>query len=46
MYKWILVLMEYINEMVCWEWRTMRTSRVKCVLKVAARIEEREGTEK
>ena len=41
MYEWILVLMEYIDRMVCWEWRTMRTNIVKVVLKVAAGTEER-----
>ena len=32
MYEWVLVLMKYIDGMVCWEWRTMRTNRVKVVL--------------
>ena len=36
--------MEYINGMVCWELKTLRTNRVKLVLKVAAGIGEREGT--
>ena len=44
MYKWILVLMEYIDRMICWEFKTLRTKRVKLVLKVAAGIGEREGT--
>ena len=30
--------------MVCWEFKTLRTNRVKLVLKVAAGIGEREGT--
>ena len=37
-------LLEYINGMVCWELKTLRTNRVKLVLKVAAGIGEREGT--
>ena len=45
-YEWALVLMKYINRVVCWEERSMRTNRVKFVLKVAAKIGEREGTEK
>ena len=44
--NWILVLMEYIYRMVCWQWRTMRTNRVKFVLKVAAGLEEKEGVAK
>ena len=43
MYEWILVPMEYINGMVCWEFKPPRTNRVKLVLKVAAGIGEREG---
>ena len=35
--------MEYIDGMVCWESRTMRTNRMKFVLKVAAGIKERNG---
>ena len=41
MYEWILVLMEYINGMVCWEFKTLRMIRVKLVLKVEAEIGER-----
>ena len=37
--------MEYIDGMVCWEFRDLRSSRVKHVLGVAAGIGEREGTE-
>ena len=44
MYEQILVLMEYIDGMVCWEFKTLRTNRVKLVLKVAAGIGQREGT--
>ena len=46
MYKWMLVLMEYIDGKVWSEWRTMRTNRVKFVLKVAAGLEEKEGVAK
>ena len=46
MYEWILVLMEYIDGMVYWERRTMRTNRAKFVLKVAAGLEEKEGAKK
>ena len=35
-------MMEYIDRMVCWEMRALRTSSVKSVLKVAARLEEKE----
>ena len=31
--------------MVCWEFRALRTNRVKHILKVGVRIREREGTE-
>ena len=41
----ILVLMKYIDGMVCWELKTMRTDRMKFVLHVAAGIGEREGNE-
>ena len=44
MYEWILVLMEYINGMVCWEFKVLRTNRMMLVLMLAARIGEREGT--
>ena len=37
--------MEYIDGMVCWEFRDLRSSRVKHVLGVAAGIGEREGIE-
>ena len=37
--------MKYIDGMVCWEFKALRTDRLKCVLQVAAGIGEREGTE-
>ena len=45
MYEWIIVLMGYIEEMVCWDVRAMRTDRMKIVIQEAARLEERRGTE-
>ena len=45
MYEWIIVLMGYIDEMVCWEIRAMRTSRMKNIIHEAAGIGEREGAE-
>ena len=42
MYKWILVLMGYIEEMICWD---VRTYRMKLVIHEAAGIGEREGVE-
>ena len=45
MYKWILVLMGYIDEMVCWELKALGTDRMKFVLYVASGIGEREGME-
>ena len=45
MYEWIIVLMEYIEEMVCWDVRAMRTDRMKIVIQEAAGLGEREGTE-
>ena len=44
MYEKILVLMEYTDGIVCWEFKTLRTNRVKLVLEIAAGIGEREGT--
>ena len=43
--EWILVLMGYIDEMVCWELKALSTDRMKFVLFVAARIGERERME-
>ena len=43
MFKWILGLMEYIDGMVCWEFKALRTNRVKLILNVAAGIVQREG---
>ena len=45
MYTWILVLMEYIYGMVCWEFRDLRIVRVIHVLRVTAGIRRRKGTE-
>ena len=45
MYKWIIVMMGYIDEMVCWEINAMRTSRMKNIIHEAARIGESEGVE-
>ena len=45
MYKWIIVLMGYIEKMVCWDVRAMRTDRMKIVIQEAAGLGERKGTE-
>ena len=37
--------MGYIDEMVCWDMRALRTSRTKNVIHEAAGIREREGAE-
>ena len=37
--------MEYIEEMVCWNVRAMRTDRMKIVIQEAAGLGERKGTE-
>ena len=37
-YEWVLLLIGYINEMVCWELKALRTDRMKSVLYVAAGI--------
>ena len=37
--------MVYIEEMVCWDIRAMRTKRMKIVIQEAARLGERKGTE-
>ena len=41
MYEWMLVLMEYINRIVSWEFKALRTDRMKFVLHEAAGIGER-----
>ena len=46
MYEWIIVLMGYIDEMVCWDMRALRTRRMKNVIHEAAGIGEREGAKK
>ena len=45
MYEWILVLMKYINRMVCRQFKALRTNRMQFVLQVAAGIGGIEGTE-
>ena len=45
MSEWIIVLMEYIKEMVCWEVRAMRTDRMKILIQEAPGLGERKGTE-
>ena len=45
MYEWIIVLMGYIEEMVCWDMRAMRTDRMKIVIQEAAGQGERKETE-
>ena len=45
MYEWIIVLMGYIEEMVCWDVRAMRTDSMKIVIQEAAGLGERKGTE-
>ena len=45
MYEWIIVLREYIEEMVCWDVRALRTDRMKIVIQEATGLGERKGTE-
>ena len=45
MCEWIIVLMGYIDEMVCWEIRAIGTSRMKNIIHEAAGIGERDGEE-
>ena len=45
MYKWIIVLIGYIKEMICWDVRALRTDRMKLVIHEAAGIGERNGAE-
>ena len=45
MYEWIIVLLGYINGMVCWDMRALRTSRMNNFIHEAAGIGEREGGE-
>ena len=42
MNKWIMELMEYIDGMEYWEFKALRTKRMKFVLQVVAGIGERE----
>ena len=46
MYEWILMLMVFIDEMVCGELKAMRTKIIKFILCIAAGLGIREGTEK
>ena len=36
--------MGYIEEMICWDMKAMRTDRMKIVIQEAAGLGEREGT--
>ena len=45
MYEWIIVLMGYKEEMICWDVRALRTDRMKLVIHEAAGIGERNGAE-
>ena len=45
MYEWIIVLTGYIEEMICWDVRALRTDRMKLVIHEAAGIGERKGAE-
>ena len=45
MYKWILVLMVFLDEMACGKSKDMRTKRMKFMLFVAAGLGIREGPE-
>ena len=45
MFEWILMLMVFIDKMVCLELKAMRTKRMKFIRYVAARLGIREGTE-
>ena len=44
MYEWIIVLMGYIEEMICWDVKAMQTDRMKKVIQEAAGLGEREVT--
>ena len=39
------VLMKYIEEMVCWDVKDLRTDRMKIVIQEATGLGERKGTE-
>ena len=42
MYEWILVLMGYIDKMVCGELKALKTNRMKCLLYICSnRIREK-----
>ena len=45
MYEWIIVLMENIEEMICWGVRAMRTDRMKIVIQEAPGLGERKRRE-
>ena len=44
MHEWIIVLTGYIEEMICWDVKAMRTNKMKIVIQEAAGLGEREGT--
>ena len=45
MHEWIILLSGYIDGMICWDVKTMRTDRIKIVIQEVAGLGEREGTE-
>ena len=45
MHEWIIILTGYIDGMICWDVKAMRTERIKIVIQEAAGLGEREGTE-
>ena len=45
MYEWIIRLTGYIDGMICWDVKAMRTDRIKIVIQEAAGLGEREGTD-
>ena len=46
-YNWLILLMIYIDKMVNYDrgMEIMRTSRMKVVIQIAAKLRERKGTE-
>ena len=46
MYDWLILLMTYIDKMVNYDrgMEIMRTSRMKVVIQIAAKLRERKGT--
>ena len=47
LYDWLILLMIYIDKMVNYDrgMEIMRTSRMKVVIQIAAKLKERKGTE-